>query len=133
VEVLRVDSWKISLQDLADLEHYKNITQVHLIWVQGPSVTEALQMLKRCTNLSRLTLERWTQLFFPPSQELCGSIMEMKQLAYLHIIYRDNSYCDHFKSLVDKAKAFVLPSRPNFECYLSCCSKFDQFRISSCT
>jgi hypothetical protein len=58
VEILRVSSYEISLRDLADLEHYENLKEVHLHWSQGPSLVKALSKLERCTNWRRLTLTK---------------------------------------------------------------------------
>ena len=126
-----MDSFYIALEDLAELEHYENLKGAHLRWSQGPFVKEALAILKRCKNLHRFTLDKWEEPSFPSSQELRDFIMELKQLTFLHIIYRDCSHCDHFKSLVDEVKAFVLPRRPNFKFYVSCCSEFAESRVPS--
>jgi len=128
VEILRVTS-SITLRDLAHLEHYGNLGEAHLRWFYDISVKEAFSMLKRCTHLRRITLESGTKLPFPTAGELCEFMMEMKHLTFLHIIYRDNFQCNHFKSEVDQVKALVLPRRPNFEFYVSCCEKFCQSRI----
>jgi hypothetical protein len=48
-------------------------------------------------------------------------------LTFLHIIYHILN-CDHFEPLVDQVHAFVLPCRPNFKFYLSCCLQFSEFR-----
>ncbi len=129
MEILRVYARKINLQDLTDLGNYEKINEVHLSWEHGPSVRNALPMLKRYTNLRRLMLERWRKPCFPPLEELCQFIMELKHLTSLHIIYRDNFHCGHFKSEVDEVKKFVLPLRPNFKFYITCCRMFDKFRI----
>ena len=42
---------------MAELEHYENVSEVHLCWELGPSVKEALPILERCPQLRRLTLE----------------------------------------------------------------------------
>jgi len=130
VEILRLNAFKFSLRYLADLEEKKNITEVHLHWVEGPSVKEVLPMLKRCTNLHLLTLTRVTNPCFPPLEELCDFIMELKQLTFLHLIYYHILDCEHFKPEVDEVKEFVLHHRPNFKFYFSCCSKFDESRVS---
>ena len=126
-------SYVIALRDLTELEHNKNMNQVHLSWVDGPSLREVLPILKRCTNLRRITLkaESETKLRFPSSEELCDFIMNLKHLTFLHIICRDNSIsiCNHLKSVVDKVKALVLPRRPNFKFYVSCCEKFRESRV----
>jgi hypothetical protein len=36
----------------------ENINEAHLRWVDGTSVTEVLPILKRCTSLRRLPLEK---------------------------------------------------------------------------
>ena len=126
-----MNSFGVSLRVLAELEHYTNLKEVHLRWSVDTSVKEALSMLKRCTNLRRLTLAKWKETSFPSSEELCDFIMELKNLTFLHIIYRDISNCKHFKSLVDEVKAFVLLRRPNFKFYVSCCSKFEKLHVSS--
>jgi len=123
-----VNSCGTSLQDLADLEHYTNLKEAHLRWFYDPD-KEALPLLKKCTNLRRLTLGKWKKLSLPTSEELCDFITELKDLTFLHIIYRDIFYCNHFKSLVDEVKAFVLPCRPNFKFYISCCYKFNEYRV----
>ena len=130
MEILRVRS-TITLRDLAELEHDKNLKEAHLRWLHDP-VKEALPILKRCTNLRRLTLAIWRDSVnpsFPPSEEFCDLIMELKYLTFLHIIHRDILYCDHFQSEVDEVKAFVLPRRPNFKFYVSCCYKFIESRV----
>jgi hypothetical protein len=121
--------WLVSptLRDLAHLEHYENLKEVHLRWLDDP-VKEALPMLRRCTNLRRITLESDTQLPFPTAGELCDFIMGMKHLTFLHIIYFRIPRCDHFKSLVDDVKALVLLRRPNFAFYVSCCYTFCESR-----
>ena len=128
MEILRLNSFEINLQDLAALEHYENLKEAHLCWVKGPE-EKALQILKKCTNLRRLTLAKWKKLSFPSSEELCDFIMELKHLTFLHIIYGDIPRCNHFKSLVDQVEAIVLPRRPNFKFYVSCCSKFAHYRV----
>jgi hypothetical protein len=106
---------------VADLGHNENITEVHLRWLVGPSVKKVLQMLKRCTNLRRLSLETETFFpqidlsLFPPLEELCNFIMELKHLTFLKIIYHDDPPCDHFESLVGEVKAFVLLHRLKFQ------------------
>jgi hypothetical protein len=125
-----VDTSEVRLEDLVDLEHNENITEVHLSCVCDLPVNEVLQMLKRCMHLRRLTLKSMMRPVIPPSEELCDFIMELKHLTFLHIIYRHYSNCDHFKSLVDEVTAFVLPRRPKFEFYVSCCYKFDESRVS---
>jgi hypothetical protein len=134
VEILRVDVFEVILLDFAELEHNENMTEFHLNWLMGPSVEEALPILKRCTNLRRLTLSRWKKRSFPPIEELRDFIMELKHLTYLHIKYSDNYNCDHsVQSLVGEANEFVLPRRPNFKFYISCCEMFasqiDESRI----
>ena len=116
---------------MAELEHYENISEAHLCWNLGHSVKEALPILERCQNLRRLTFEKLFKQFILPFKELCGFIMKMKHLTFLHIICRDNSYCNHFQSEVDGVKDFVLPSRPNFKFYISCCYEFDDYRVRS--
>ena len=124
-----MDSFVIKIQDLVELEHYTNLKEAHLRWLVDSSVKEALLMLKRYTNLRRLTLAKWKELFFPTSEELCDFIMELKDLTFLPIIYRYYPYCGHYESAVDQVKSFVLPRRPNFEFYVSCCSKFPDSRV----
>ena len=41
---------EFSQHDLTDLEHYENVTEVHLSWSDDLSVEEVLPMLKRCTE-----------------------------------------------------------------------------------
>jgi hypothetical protein len=124
-----------TLPDLTELEHHDNLKQVHLHCFDGPCVKDVLLMLKSCTHLRQLTLETRIYLYYPPLfatlEELCDFIMGMKHLTLLHIICRDSPYCDHFKSEVDGIKDFVLPLRPNFKFYISCCHKFDESRVSS--
>ena len=117
-----MNSFGVSLRVLAELEHYTNLKEVHLWWSVDTSVKEALSMLKRCTNLRRLTLKK-TRRLSTSSEELCDFIMELKQLTFLHIIYDHRYDCYLVKSVVDRVEAFVLLRRPNFEFYLSCCSK----------
>ena len=124
-----MDSFDITERDLAELEHYENLKEAHLQWVKDPE-KQTLPLLKKCTNLRRLTLGSWKIFYFPSSEELCDFIMELKNLTFLHIIYRDISNCKHFKSLLDEVKAFVLPGRPNFKFYVSCCSRFAKNRVS---
>jgi hypothetical protein len=57
--------------------------------------------------------------------------MKLKHLTFLHIIYWDNPNCVHFKSEVDEVKEFVLPRRPNFKFYISCCDMFDERRAQN--
>ena len=124
-----------TLRDLAEFEHYKNLKEAHLHCFLCPCVKDVLLMLERCTNLRRLTLQTWINVFYPPLfvtlGEFCDFIMKMKLLTFLHIICRDNSYCNHFQSEVDGVKDFVLPSRPNFKFYISCCYEFDEYRVRS--
>ena len=125
-----MDSFYITERDLAELEHYENLKEAHLQWVKDPE-KQTLPLLQRCTNLRRLTLAKWEETSFPSSEELCDFIMELKHLTFLHINYQiqNESYCDHFKSLVDEVKAFVLPRRPSFKFYVSCCKKFGESRV----
>jgi hypothetical protein len=131
LEVLRVDA-VYTPRDLAELEHFINLKEAHLYLMYNP-VTEVLPILKRCTNLRRLTLRRLEWRLIPPSKELCDFIMELKHLTFLHIIYRGNSNCKHFQSLVAEVRAFFLPRRPNFKFYISCCNRlcslFDKHRV----
>ena len=124
-------SYVITLPDLAELEHNENMNQFHLRWVDGPPLREILPILKRCTNLRRITLDGGTRLPFPSSEELCDFIKNLKHLTCLHIIY-GNSTCNHFKSEVDQVKALVFPRRPNFTFYVSCCYEFRETRTGSC-
>ena len=124
-----MDSFDITERDLAELEHYENLKEAHLQWVKDTE-KQTLPLLQRCTNLRRLTLAKWEETSFPSSEELCDFIMELKHLTFLHIIYRDIFNCGHFKSLLDEVKAFVLPGRPNFKFYVSCCSRFAKNRVS---
>ena len=124
-----MDSFDITERDLAELEHYENLKEAHLQWVKDPE-KQTLPLLQRCTNLRRLTLAKLEETSFPSSEELCDFIMELKDLTFLHIIYRDIFNCGHFKSLLDEVKAFVLPGRPNFKFYVSCCSRFAKNRVS---
>jgi hypothetical protein len=122
----------INLQDLAELEHYGNLKEVHLSWLDDP-VAEALPMLKRCTHLRRLTLKSLYRRRFPSTEELCDFIMELKHLTFLHLTYDYYDYyrkCYHFKTVVDGVRDFVLFCRPNFKFYISCCYKFDESRVS---
>jgi hypothetical protein len=129
VEILRLSSRDITLPALAALEHNENLKEAHLHWLDGPSVKEVLVMLQRCPNLCRLTLSKWKEPSLPSSEELCDFIMELKHLTFLHIFNGDIPNCGHFKSLVDEVKAFVLPRRPNFKFYVSCCEKFKESRV----
>jgi preprotein translocase subunit Sec63 len=119
-----------TLPDLAELEYYANLKEAHLHSLVDTSVKEALPILKRCTHLRRLTLASLKRAPFPSSEELCDFIMELKDLTFLHIIYRDSFQCNHFKSEVDGVKDFVLPLRPNFKFYISCCDMFKKSRVS---
>ena len=58
MEILRVNSYDITLRDLAELEHYENLEEAHLHWSRGPSAEKVLVMLKRFTNWRRLTLKK---------------------------------------------------------------------------
>ena len=140
-----------TLRDFPDLENYTNLKEAHLRCSDEPCLKDVLLMvIKRCTHLRRLTLNIWTSLFDLPDsatlEEFCDFIMEMKHLTLLHIIcflhtryelitVRRTEYenCLHFKSEVDQIKAFVLPRRPNFKFYISCCGMFDASRVRSCT
>jgi hypothetical protein len=150
VETLRVDA-SFTLQDLPAMEHYENLKGIHLRCLVEPCVKDVLLMvIERFTHLRRLTLETEKIFFDPPEsvtlEEFCDLITEMKQLTLLHIIcdnharyklIRVRKYVDrkclHFKYEVDKFKEFVLPRRPNFKFYISCCEMFDKSRVSSCT
>jgi hypothetical protein len=107
--VLRLDA-SFTLPDLAELEHYENLKDAHLRLINDP-LKDVLLMLKRCTNFRRLTLETRTNLCYRPVfatlEELCDFIMELKDLTFLHIIWRDSPYCYHFESEVDGVKEFV--------------------------
>ena len=132
VEILRVESYGVSLPDLDEWEHYTNLKEAHLRRLEGSSMKEAFQVLKGCTNLRRLTLGNRQKIFVPSSKELCDFIMKLKNLTFLHIIYEDSSVnCKHLKSLVDEVKAFVLPRRPNFKFYVCCCYEFYTTRVPS--
>ena len=124
-----MDSFYITERDLAELEHYENLKEAHLQWVKDPE-KQTLPLLQRCTNLRRLTLAKWKETSFPSSEELCDFIIELKDLTFLHIIYRDIRNCGHFQSVGDEVKAFVLAGRPNFKFYVSCCSRFAKNRVS---
>jgi hypothetical protein len=128
VEILRISA-SITLRDLAHLEHYGNLKEVHLRWFYDISVKEAFSMLKRYRNLRRITLESRTNLPFPTAGELCDFTMALQHLTFLHIIYDHIRLCDHFKSAVDEVKSFVLLRRPDFEFYVSCCEKFGESRV----
>ena len=140
MEILRLRA-KNTFLDLNELEHYENLKEVHLRDFFDPmqaylrfssdhAVKKApFPMLKRCTHLRRLTLATLKTLPFPSSEDLCDFIMELNQLTYLHIIYDHRWTCDHFKSLVDEVEAFVLPRRPNFKFYVSCCKKLNKRRV----
>jgi hypothetical protein len=127
----------IALRDLAELEHYKNLKEVHLRCLAGHGLKDVLLKLRRCAHLRRFTLETRISLCYPPLfptlEELCDFIMEVEHLTFLHFICRNTFDCKHFKSVVDAVKDFVLPLRPNFKFYFSCCEKFDEYRVSSCT
>jgi hypothetical protein len=118
-----VDHCFISLKDLAELEHYENLKEAHLRR-SLMHVKEVLPMLKRCTQLRRLTLASEKRRPFPSSEELRDFIMEMKHLTFLQFVCLGNYYCDHFKAEVDGVRDLVLPHRPNFKFYISCCSEF---------
>jgi len=135
VEILRLDSLtSFTLRDLAELEHYGNLKEAHLRWFRGPSVTEFLPILERCINLRRITLENYSSNnpFSATQEKLCEFIMKLKHLTFLHIIYNHLYHCNNFKSEVDEVKALVIPRRPNFKFYVSCCAKFDKSRVGSC-
>jgi hypothetical protein len=133
VEILRVDTSKFIHRDFADLEHHENITEFHLRCLRDLPVTEVLPILRRCTYLRRLTLKSGPRPFLSPFQEICRFIMKLEHLTFLHIIYPDIPYCDHFESLVVEVRAFVLPHRPNFKFYVSCCEMFDESRVNRTT
>ena len=85
MEVLRVSA-TITLRDLAELEHYKNLKEVHLSSLACPHVENFLPMLKRCTNLRRLTLAHCKKTFSPVlARELCDFIMELKDLTFVQL------------------------------------------------
>jgi hypothetical protein len=126
VEILRVNAYGMKLRDLADLKHYTNLKQAHLLWSDGFSPksqredkSETEKFLTGRLTLARKTLPSMTL------KEICDFIMKLKHLTYLHIKYHYDLQCDHIKSLVDEVKAFFLPRRPNFKFYVSCCEQFE--------
>jgi len=123
-----VDAYRTTLQEWAELEHYTNLREAHLYWLHDP-VIEVFPILKRCSNLRRITLKGGKRFFIPSSEEFCDFIMKLKHLIFLHIIYASIPSCDHFISVVGQVEAFVLPRRPNFKFYVSCCSKFPESRV----
>jgi hypothetical protein len=126
----RPEDYCINIRHLADLEDHKSLKEAHLRCLDA-SVQESLKMLKRCTNLCRITLETEIKSL-PPPEKLCDFIMALKHLTFLHINCHFGSHCNHFKSEVDKVKAFVSqlsPCRPNFQFLISCCPKFGESRV----
>jgi hypothetical protein len=103
------------------------VKKAHLCCLACPCMKDFLLMLKRCTNLRRLTNCKKT--YFP--FVLCDFILELKDLKFVHITNFYISNCDYFESLVDQVKAFVLLRRPNFKFYVSCCFEFAESRVPS--
>ena len=111
----------VNVQDIADFKPAENITEIKLIWEEGPSIEEVLPILKRWRHLRQLTLQSGPSV--PQFEVLCDFIMEMKHLTYLNFIpnvmYRN---CGQLESLGEKVTQFALTNRPNF--------KFDTCDIS---
>jgi len=115
VEVLSLSPYRADIQDLADLEHLENLTEVRFSCSEGPSVEETLPIFKRCRHLRRLQISTFGNNSVPPIQLLCNFIMGMKYLTYLRLyIYELQS-----EILRDQVNEIILPHRPNFEFVLS--------------
>ena len=117
MEILRLNVTNASLQDLADLDFFENMTDVSLRWFMGPSINEVLPILKRLRHLRRFSSRIWKSPA-PSIKLLCNIITEMKQLTYLHLHF------DHFEivplqTLRDKVNEIILPVRPSFKFYTS--------------
>ena len=129
-----MNAYGMKLRDLAELEHYTNLKVAHLLWLDGsmPKHQKYLERVgERIWMTGPFTSARKTPVSLTP-EDICDFIMKLKRLTYLHIVY-DRSQCNHFKCEVDRVKALLLPRRPNFKFYISCCSIFDEHRVRSST
>ena len=125
-----MDSFGMRLQDLAELEHNKNLKEAHLLWLDGsiPKDQKYLPVCERIVKMRQLILARKTPISLT-SKEICDFIMKLNHLTCLHIKYCDNLQCDHVKSLVDTVNSFVLPRRPNFKFEVSRCEQFELINL----
>ena len=114
VEKIGVFASNVTLQFIADVKPPENITDITLTWERGPSIEEALPVLKKWRHLRQLTLQSGPSV--PQFEVLCDFIMEMKHLTYLNFIpnvmYRN---CGQLESLGEKVTQFALTNRPNFK------------------
>ena len=110
MEILRLNVTNASLQDLADLEFFENMTDVSLQWFMGPSINEVLPILKKLRHLRRFSSRIWKSPA-PSIKLLCNFITEMKHLTHLLIVL------DNFKieTLRDKVNEIILTLRPSFK------------------
>ena len=74
----------VTVQDIADFKPAENITEIKLIWEEGPSIEEVLPILKRWRHLRQLTLQSGPSV--PQFEMLCDFIMGMKYLTYVNFI-----------------------------------------------
>jgi hypothetical protein len=122
VEIFRVDVSCLFLRDLAELEPAENMTDVTLGWDIGPSIKDALPVLRRWRYLNRLTLNDGVnnKISVPPLEVISGFIMGMKHLTHLNIVsYYDRSNYGQLNFLRDKVNEMILPRRPNFKFNIS--------------
>jgi hypothetical protein len=112
VEILRVGSYDITLQDLAELEHYENLKEVNLQWSQGPSLEKALSKLNRFANWHQLTLTKKDISFV-----IRRAVQIHNEIETIVIIVprRNIPYCDRSKPLTDEVGQFVSHRRPRFK------------------
>jgi hypothetical protein len=124
VEIFRMDLILLTLGDLAELEPAETMTDITLRWDIGPSIEEALPIVKRWRHLRRLTFSFSLPegILVPPLKVLSDFILEMKHLSHLHIAphrYPSTGY-GQLEILRDKVNEFILPRRPNFTFDISC-------------
>ena len=108
----------LTLEDLAEWEPVENMTDITLSWDEGPSIEDALPVLRRWRHLCRLTFTDLveTKIPVPPLEVLSDFIMEMEHLSHLHIAPNcDRSNCGQLKVLRDQVNELILPRRPNFQ------------------
>ena len=111
----------VTVQDIADFKPAENITEIKLIWEEGPSIEEVLPILKRWRHLRQLTLQSGPSV--PQFEMLYDFIVGMKYLTYLNFIpgLKDSDR-SQLESLREKVTKFALTNRPDF--------KFDTCDIS---
>ena len=106
----------LTLEDLAEWEPAENMTDITLSWDEGPSIEDALPVLRRWRHLCRLTFtDLYEDACFPPVEVLGDFIIGMKHLSYFHIVPDIECSKARLEVLRGKVNELILPLRPNFE------------------